>query len=149
MKQTVGLFILAILQVKCQSGILYPRSNSVRELLPLDGLWKFTLGPVNGYTLAVSIDNYTDRTVSDHHLQEDDEDVELMPVPASYNDISTNPKIRDHVGLVYYQRNFDAPKSWQNKRVWLRFASVCYAAQVVRQSFCIFIKHEFEVIIVF
>lgn len=57
----------------------------------------------------------------------------LMPVPSSYNDITQDPKIRDFIGIVWYDRDFFVPKSWNdgNKRVWLRFSAVSYAAQVV------------------
>lgn len=55
-----------------------------------------------------------------------------MPVPSSYNDITTDPKIRDHVGLVWYDRTFFVPKDWANcSRTWIRFSSVSYASQVV------------------
>lgn len=55
-----------------------------------------------------------------------------MPVPSSYNDITTDWRIRDHVGLVWYDRTFFVPKFWPDvTRVWLRFGSVSYAAQVV------------------
>jgi beta-glucuronidase len=65
-------------------------------------------------------------------LQLTDTDVYMMPVPSSYNDITTDWKIRDHVGLVWYDRKFFVPKSWyQIGRIWLRFGSVSYASQVV------------------
>lgn len=56
-----------------------------------------------------------------------------MPVPSSYNDITPNMEVRDHVGLVWYDRQFFVPHSWQAQdfRVWLRFGSVNYFAQVV------------------
>lgn len=55
-----------------------------------------------------------------------------MPVPSSYNDITQDINLRDHVGLVWYDRNFFVPRSWSNNsRVFLRFSSVSYAAQVV------------------
>lgn len=55
-----------------------------------------------------------------------------MPVPASYNDITEDKTIRDHVGLVWYDRTFYVPEAWrQSSLVWLRFGSVHYAAQVV------------------
>lgn len=56
-----------------------------------------------------------------------------MPVPASYNDIGEDASLRDHVGLVWYDRRFHVPPWWgtAQQRVWLRFSSVHYAAQVV------------------
>lgn len=58
-----------------------------------------------------------------------------MPVPSSYNDVIVDKKIRDHVGLVWYDKSFFVPESWrqQGYRVCLRFGSVNYAAQVVSE----------------
>lgn len=57
-----------------------------------------------------------------------------MSVPSSYNDILTSFEGKDHVGLVKYERDFFIPESWLLNRIWLRFASVCYAAQVVSNT---------------
>lgn len=56
-----------------------------------------------------------------------------MPVPASYNDVTQDINVRDHVGLVWYDRKFFVSDTWRiaDRRVWLRFSSVSYAAQVV------------------
>ena len=54
-----------------------------------------------------------------------------MPVPSSYNDITTSRDLRDHMGSVWYQRSFFAPASWREQRVFVRFGSVNYIAQVV------------------
>ncbi|KAJ8963676.1 hypothetical protein NQ314_005469 [Rhamnusium bicolor] len=122
MKEILFISILTFVQLQCDSGILYPRASAVRELLSLNGLWKFSLSKSNDT-------KFEDGNWSLYNL-DNDEDLELMPVPASYNDISTNDKVRDHVGIVRYQRNFIVPRSWAEKRIWLRFSSVCYAAQV-------------------
>ncbi|KAL0102247.1 hypothetical protein PUN28_018647 [Cardiocondyla obscurior] len=53
-----------------------------------------------------------------------------MPVPSSYNDITTSRKLRDHVGGAWYQRTFFVPSSWRDQRVFIRFGSVNYLAQV-------------------
>jgi beta-glucuronidase len=57
-----------------------------------------------------------------------------MPVPASYNDITEDKAIRDHVGVVWYDRTFYVPQTWNsaNTKVWLRFGGVHYTADVVR-----------------
>lgn len=55
-----------------------------------------------------------------------------MPVPANYNDITESLNLADHVGTVWYDRRFFVPPSWANNtRVWIRFGSVHYEAQVV------------------
>ena len=53
-----------------------------------------------------------------------------VPVPASYNDLFVDPEIRDHVGVVWYQRDVRVPRGWTGERVVLRFGSVTHAAQV-------------------
>jgi beta-glucuronidase len=57
-----------------------------------------------------------------------------MPVPASYNDITQDKAVRDHVGVAWYDRTFYVPQKWNSAdtKVWLRFAGVHYAADVVR-----------------
>jgi hypothetical protein len=65
-----------------------------------------------------------------------------MPVPASYNDVTEDKAIRDHVGLVWYDRTFYVPEAWrQSSLVWLRFGSVHYAAQVVSTVTLRYIVH--------
>lgn len=62
-----------------------------------------------------------------------------MPVPASYNDITEDSNLRDHVGTVWYDRRFYVPAAWAKDRaVWIRFGSVHYEAIVVS----IFIAHR-------
>jgi hypothetical protein len=67
-----------------------------------------------------------------------------MPVPASYNDVTEDKTIRDHVGLVWYDRTFYVPEAWrQSSLVWLRFGSVHYAAQVVSMATLRYVVHQF------
>ena len=51
-------------------------------------------------------------------------------VPASYNDLFTDPEIRDHVGWVYYQRHARVPRGWTDDRILLRFDAATHAARV-------------------
>ncbi|KAJ8974535.1 hypothetical protein NQ317_009102 [Molorchus minor] len=104
-------------------GILYPKNSITRQVLSLDGLWDFSLPKVNQSGCNTEEECFEDSEAND-------EDVKLMSVPSSYNDVSTNAKIRDHVGVVRYHRKFFVPKSWKGKKIWLRFGSVCYAARV-------------------
>ncbi|CAG9833022.1 unnamed protein product [Diabrotica balteata] len=109
-----------------RGGILYPRNTETRQVISLDGLWNFIVPNVTNP--FVGFENHWYRRSLKEVLNFD---VQLMPVPASYNDITTDSRIRDHVGLVWYDRFFFVPKSWeQTERVWIRFGSVSYAAQV-------------------
>jgi len=60
-----------------------------------------------------------------------------MPVPSSYNDVSTNATIRDYVGWSWYQYEFYVPKRWTDDQlnVFLRFGSVHFKSNVVHTNF--------------
>ncbi|KAJ8974536.1 hypothetical protein NQ317_009103 [Molorchus minor] len=104
----------SIFLVKVDCGILDPRHAKRREQISLDGLWKFSLIDYDGAKKSVQASDYID----------------IMAVPSSYNDISASENVRDHVGVVQYQRSFVIPSTWGSKRIWLRFGSVCYSAGV-------------------
>ena len=71
-----------------------------------------------------------------------------MPVPSSYNDITTNSTIRwnddnddtneahdnddarDYVGWAWYDTTFYVYPGWQDQRVMIRFGSAHYTAMV-------------------
>lgn len=94
--------------------MLKPRETPTRELVNLDGLWRFAIdarlgeAPWEG-VLATPLE---------------------AAVPASYNDLFTDPEIRDHVGWVYYQRPVRVPKGWEGERVLLRFDAATHEARV-------------------
>lgn len=94
--------------------MLKPRPTSTRELVNLDGLWRFALEdadvrqPWTG-TLETRLE---------------------APVPSSYNDLFTDPKIRDHVGWVWYQRTVRVPRGWAGERVLLRLDAATHEGKV-------------------
>uniref|UniRef100_A0A8D8YBZ1 Beta-glucuronidase n=1 Tax=Cacopsylla melanoneura TaxID=428564 RepID=A0A8D8YBZ1_9HEMI len=105
-------------------GILYPRESESREVKSLDGVWNFRVSksdPLAGF-----------RERWYHKDLKVTGDVIPMPVPSSYNDVSLEKDVRDHVGIVWYDRTFYVPDTWRHQgyHVWLRFGSVHYAAQV-------------------
>ncbi|XP_034941701.1 beta-glucuronidase [Chelonus insularis] len=103
-------------------GLLYPRESESREVKSLDGLWDFSITPDD-----------LGKSQQDNWLADElskSVDVMQMPVPSSYNDITTSAKLRDHVGAVWYEKNFFVPLSWTEQRVFVRFGSVNYLAQV-------------------
>lgn len=58
----------------------------------------------------------------------------LVPVPAAYNDLTADREQRDHVGWVWYQREYlwsDILRRDPSTRIFLRFGSVQYHAVVV------------------
>jgi beta-glucuronidase len=93
--------------------MLKPQATATRELVNLDGLWQFKVdfqdeGFAQGWatkTLATELQ---------------------APVPASYNDIFTDVKIREHVGWVWYQRQVRVPRGWTGERIFVRADSATH-----------------------
>ncbi|XP_054289070.1 beta-glucuronidase isoform X2 [Macrosteles quadrilineatus] len=114
-------------------GVLYPRASENRDVKSLDGFWHFKLDSMDQEGLK---EQWFDKDISQMP------GATLMPVPSSYNDITTLASVRDHVGMVWYQRTFYIPQFWkQDQRVWLRFGSAHYYAQVWVNSKKVF-EHE-------
>jgi beta-glucuronidase len=99
--------------------MLYPIDSETREVRELNGLWDFVLDPDN-------------RGLAEGWAQRAawPEPVAAMPVPASYNDISVSPAVRDHVGPVWYRRTFFAPASWAGREVRVRVGAASHRGTV-------------------
>ncbi|XP_023163340.2 beta-glucuronidase-like isoform X1 [Drosophila hydei] len=111
-------------EIETSRGMLYPRESETREVRTLDGIWNFVRSDETNPTQGVRDGWFKD------DLSKSMPTIP-MPVPASYNDITTEQALRDHVGTVWYDRKFFVPRSWgQDQRVWLRFGSVHYEAFV-------------------
>ncbi len=97
--------------------MLFPQENETREVKDLSGIWKFKLdGHSEGYT----------KQWFKHPLKE----TIPMPVPSSYNEITQDPKIRDFIGDVWYERSFFVPESWKNRTIYIHFGSATHRARV-------------------
>ncbi|WP_353816192.1 beta-glucuronidase [Agromyces sp. SYSU T00266] len=94
--------------------MLKPQTTPTRELVNLDGVWRFATDPMVGdapwaATLPGSLE---------------------VAVPASFNDQFVDPAIRGHVGLVWYQRNVRVPRGWKDERIVLRLDAATHAGAV-------------------
>ena len=96
--------------------MLYPVSTESRQLVGLDGIWNFKLDKGNG--------------LSDKWFEKKLEETITMAVPASYNDLNETTEVRDHVGNVWYEREFVVQKQLLTERLVLRFGSVTHKAKV-------------------
>lgn len=84
--------------------MLKPQTSATRELVNLDGLWRFAVdSPETPRPWAATLDTPLEAAV-----------------PSSYNDLFTDPAIRDHVGWVWYQRTVRVPRGWAGERVVVR-----------------------------
>lgn len=96
--------------------MLYPIHTETRGLLDLNGIWKFKLDEGNGFKekwYKSSLKSTTN-----------------MAVPASFNDIGVTKEVRNHVGWVWYEREFTIPSYMQDQRIVLRFGSATHFAKV-------------------
>ena len=98
--------------------MLFPVENEIRQVKYLNGMWKFRK------------EEKMEQGFLEKWFEKPLENYIEMPVPASYNDITTDKKLRDHVGWVWYEREFAIPRDWENSRMVLRFGSVTQHAVV-------------------
>ncbi|MFD2639101.1 beta-glucuronidase [Piscibacillus salipiscarius] len=95
--------------------MLYPITTDTRGVFDLNGIWNFKL---DGIELQESVS------------QKPLENPSSMAVPSSYNDVSVIKEIRNHIGWVWYEREFQVPKYAFSERLVLRFGSVTHEAKV-------------------
>ena len=97
--------------------MLHPRESESRDLKDLGGLWRFKR-------------DVRSEGLEQQWFRQPLEDTLEMPVPASYNDITTDNTLRTHIGLVWYERDTFLPAAWAGRRIILRFGSVTHQAHV-------------------
>ncbi len=94
--------------------MLYPQSNSHRQTQQFADFWDFRFDPQDvgqGSGWENGID-----------------EARLIAVPASWNEQFEDG--RDFLGPAWYQTGFSLPWGWEGKRLFLRFGSVNYQAEV-------------------
>uniref|UniRef100_A0A8C8HYG8 Beta-glucuronidase n=1 Tax=Oncorhynchus tshawytscha TaxID=74940 RepID=A0A8C8HYG8_ONCTS len=107
------------------SGMLFPRESSSREIKELNGLWNFRADHSLNRNLGFEQAWYKSRLAESGPVID-------MPVPASYNDITQDPRLRDFIGWVWYEREVLVPSGWvsEETRVVLRVGSAHYYSVV-------------------
>jgi len=106
-------------------GGLYPHESQTRDRKSLNGIWSFMLSPKNDSEKGFREKWYL------KPLSQSGQ-VIAMAVPSSYNDVTQDRELRDHVGWVWYDTNFHPSGGWlsSQRRVLLRFGSVHYLCVV-------------------
>ncbi|WP_407885465.1 beta-glucuronidase [Levilactobacillus sp. N40-8-2] len=94
--------------------MLYPLMTTTRSVLSLNGIWSFKMQAAGDVIDPVMPLKTTD----------------VMAVPASFNDQTANPELRDHSGYFWYERNFTVPAALMDQRLSLRFGSATHEAWV-------------------
>ncbi|HUC94366.1 MAG TPA: beta-glucuronidase [Paenibacillus sp.] len=96
--------------------MLYPIFTESRGIIDLNGIWNFKLDFGKGFQEKWYESPLTD-TIN-------------MSVPSSFNDVGVTADIRNHVGWVWYERNFTVPSLLFSERIVLRFGSATHKAKV-------------------
>ena len=79
--------------------MLYPVDNEIRQVKSLDGIWRFKK------------ENRMEEGFEEKWYEKPLSNFIDMPVPASYNDITTDKELRDHVGWVWYETDAVIPRA--------------------------------------
>lgn len=101
--------------------MLYPILTETRDLFELCGIWRFKLDSNRGYNSAGLNEKWYESNLTD---------TISMPVPSSYNDLYESQDFRDHVGYIWYEKEFRFKKRECNENIILRFGSVTHNAMV-------------------
>ncbi|MBD1382969.1 beta-glucuronidase [Metabacillus arenae] len=96
--------------------MLYPITTETRSIIDLNGIWQFKLDKGKG--------------LQEKWYETGLKDTINIAVPSSYNDIGVTSDIRNHVGLVWYEREFVVPELLSKERIVLRFGSATHKAKV-------------------
>jgi len=91
--------------------MLYPQNSLTRRMVDLSGFWQI----------------HFDETQSGR-FEAGFEGGEMIAVPASWNDQIAGR--RDYLGIAWYQTEFALPWGWRGQRIFIRFNSVNYLAEV-------------------
>jgi beta-glucuronidase len=97
--------------------VLRPLDTATRERKLLNGLWRFVLDPGGAGRAA----RWFSAALTD---------AREMAVPASYNDVAADARVRDHIGEVWYQTTVRVPRGWAGDRIVLHFESATHRATV-------------------
>ncbi len=92
--------------------MLYPQANNKRVVSNLNGIWNFQMVK----------DDYCPTTPLTRSIP--------MSVPSSYNDVSVDKTLRDHVGKVSYEREFAIHEKLTQETIRLRIGSASHIADV-------------------
>ncbi|WP_282801723.1 beta-glucuronidase [Secundilactobacillus kimchicus] len=92
--------------------MLYPIFTTTRSVMDLSGIWNFQVD--DGQEVIDPSKKLTN--------------AQVMAVPASFNDQTVNPEIREHSGFFWYEKEFEIPSTVLDQRLVLRFGSATHEA---------------------
>lgn len=97
-------------------SMLYPQTTISRRVVSMDGMWKFHLDEKGNGENESWKDGIPGK--------------EMIPVPASFQDLYTDKDIREFCGDVWYEKDMFVPKEWKGKNIYVRFGAATHRAVV-------------------
>jgi len=109
-----ALSAMAMTEANPRNIALAPQQNEYRNVVMLDGIWQFCADP----------DKQGEREGWQNGLPQSTD----IAVPGSWNDQVEG--MHNYLGLAWYETDVYVPASWRSERIFLRFNSANYMAQV-------------------
>jgi beta-glucuronidase len=106
--------------MKNTAALLYPRATACRQVVSLDGMWKFRM---DGESRGV-VENWKDG------VGRPEAPADTIPVPAAFQDFYTDKDSREYTGDFWYETSVFVPAEWRGRNVAIRFDSVAHRATV-------------------
>lgn len=97
--------------------MLYPKITQTRNLINLCGIWNFK-------------GDFNEEGYKEEWFKNGLKDSDFMPVPSSYNDITTDSRLRDLVGDVWYQKDIIVPNDWKGNNIFIRVGSASHNSKI-------------------
>ena len=105
---------MAMTEANPKNIALAPQQNEYRNVMMLDGIWQFCADP----------DKQGESAGWQNGLPQSTD----IAVPGSWNDQVEG--MHNYLGLAWYETDVYVPAAWHNERIFLRFNSANYMAQV-------------------
>jgi beta-glucuronidase len=109
-----ALSAMAMTEADPKNIALTPQQNEYRNVMMLDGIWQFCADP----------DKQGESAGWQNGLPQSTD----IAVPGSWNDQVEG--MHNYLGLAWYETDVYVPAAWRNERIFLRFNSANYMAQV-------------------
>lgn len=109
-----ALSAMAMTEADPKNIALAPQQNEYRNVMMLDGIWQFCADP----------DKQGESAGWQNGLPQSTD----IAVPGSWNDQVEG--MHNYLGLAWYETDVYVPAAWRNERIFLRFNSANYMAQV-------------------
>jgi beta-galactosidase len=130
--------LLILIPILFSSNLAFSQNKKVDSFLDLNGTWAFKIDPYNS-----GMENQW------YQLQDSkNETWDKMEVPGNWD---TRNEYAHYVGKAWYQKTFEVPNEWKNKKIKIHFEAVAHDAsiwingKIVGQNDSGFLPFDFDI----